>query len=108
VSCEPLLGAVDLAKWLGPLPWIGHNDRVQWVIAGGESGRGYRHPAGLVGWVHDLREQALKASATFHFKQWGGHSPTAGGRSLDGETWDDFPAGIGSGCLSLVQRIMAS
>jgi protein gp37 len=28
----------------------------------------------------------------FFFKQWGGLTPKAGGRELDGRTWDEFPA----------------
>jgi protein gp37 len=27
----------------------------------------------------------------FFFKQWGGRTPKAGGRTLDGRTWDDMP-----------------
>jgi protein gp37 len=29
--------------------------------------------------------------AYFH-KQWGGRTPKAGGRMLDGRTWDELPA----------------
>jgi protein gp37 len=28
----------------------------------------------------------------FFFKQWGGRTPKAGGRELDGRTWDELPA----------------
>jgi protein gp37 len=27
----------------------------------------------------------------FFFKQWGGRAPKAGGRELDGRTWNDMP-----------------
>ena len=64
LSCEPLLGLVDLFRWL---PSIG------WVIAGGESGPGARpmHPA----WVRSLRDQCQTAGCRFLFKQWGCWSP---------------------------------
>lgn len=26
-----------------------------------------------------------------HSKQWGGRTPRAGGRELDGRTWDEYP-----------------
>jgi len=104
LSCEPLLGRLDLSNWL---------DRIGWVIAGGESGSGARpmDPA----WARSLRDQCLKAGVAFHFKQWGAWYPAPGepkrvadtglsaipmlrgskkraGRLLDGRTWDQLPA----------------
>jgi protein gp37 len=54
--------------------------RIDWVICGGESGRGARpmHPA----WPRQLRDQCAAAGVAFHFKQWGewaSHTPIAGG-----------------------------
>jgi protein gp37 len=39
----------------------------------------------------------------FFFKQWGGRSPKAGGRTLDDRTWDDLPEVLvdGSGHLAV-------
>jgi protein gp37 len=80
VSAEPLLG---------PLPSL--DLRVlSWVIAGGESGPGHR-PCDPV-WIRDLRDRCQTAGVAFFLKQWGGRTPKAGGRSLDGRTWDDYPA----------------
>lgn len=62
VSCEPLLGALDLRAWLG-------NDRVSWVISGGESGHGSRPMAPE--WVRSLREQCDESGVAYWFKQWG-------------------------------------
>lgn len=79
LSVEPLLGPIpDL-----PL------DGIHWVIVGGESGPNHRpiEPA----WVRDIREQCLKAEVPFFFKQWGGRTPKAGGRMLDGHQWDELP-----------------
>jgi protein gp37 len=80
VSAEPLLG---------PLPSLSL-DRISWLIAGGESGPGYRPPEAA--WVRDLRDRCQSEGTAFFFKQWGGPTPKAGGRLLDGRTWDDMPA----------------
>jgi protein gp37 len=79
VSAEPLLG---------PLPSI-DLEGIHWLIAGGESGRGARPMD--PGWVTDLRDQCREAEVPFFFKQWGGHTPKAGGRELDGRLHDDMP-----------------
>jgi len=89
LSCEPLLGPVDLT-WvcLVPdgkvLPGV-HFDalqgrRIDLVIAGGESGPSARpmHPA----WVRSLRDQCMAAGKPFFFKQWGEYQPRAHG--IDG------------------------
>jgi protein gp37 len=183
LSCEPLLGPVDLTSivtysygttsketnvlsgrsmtFMADGGGISTNprDRIDWVIAGGESGPGSRpvHPD----WVRSLRDQCQAAGVPFHFKQWGewapapwrfsweadrqagetelafkaraeaagathtvaphghlhecGHRPwsiervgespaphaairkvgkKSSGRLLDGQTWDEFPAGV--------------
>lgn len=79
LSCEPLLTA---------LPDL-NLDGIGWVIAGGESGPNARpmDPA----WVEDIRDQCGSAGVAFFFKQWGGRTPKANGRELDGRTWDQMP-----------------
>lgn len=107
LSCEPLLGAVDVSRWLDPtgfqcldscedlryLPiehtdllcddageplcptcgergsWTGFDHGIDWVIAGGESGKGARpmHPD----WARSLRDQCVADGVPFFFKQWG-------------------------------------
>ncbi len=62
---------------------------IGWVIAGGESGRGFR-PVGA-GWVRELRDACGTQSVPFFFKQRGGPAPKSGGRMLDGRTWDEMP-----------------
>ena len=79
VSAEPLLGP------LGALDLEG----VHWVIAGGESGANAR-PMEL-DWVTELRDACTSAGVAFFFKQWGGRTPKAGGRELEGELWDELP-----------------
>jgi protein gp37 len=75
LSCEPLLGPLDLFLYLvthfaadDPRhePW---RNGVEWVIAGGESGPQARpmHE----NWVRSLRDQCQAAGVPFFFKQWG-------------------------------------
>lgn len=118
LSCEPLLGPVDLGRYAYGL------EGLHWVIAGGESGPRARpmHPD----WARVLRDQCAAAQVPFFFKQWGAWTEErqpgresvlldyqgAGriwahrhqavelwrakgkhdtGRQLDGRTHDDFP-----------------
>lgn len=97
VSAEPLLGQLELSRWLRPAPGCGlvgadgccehpgnftpecHADvacpassewrGIDWVIVGGESGPGARpmHPD----WARALRDQCVAAGVPFLFKQWG-------------------------------------
>lgn len=80
---------LSLEPLLGPLPSLDLTG-IDWVIVGGESGR-HARPVDP-GWVRDLRDQSLDAGVAFFFKQWGGPTPKAGGRDLDGRTWDQMPA----------------
>jgi protein gp37 len=82
LSCEPLIGPLhelDLT-------------RIGWVIAGGESGPGCR-PLDRT-WVTDIRDACIAAGVPFFFKQWGGRTPKAGGRELDGVLWDEMPSPV--------------
>ncbi len=120
LSLEPLLGPVDLSKWITPTvnacqvdasqpetaEAFAHVVRaiydrmggplVDWVIVGGESGLGAR--AMDPQWVRDLRDQCVAAGVPFFFKQWGEWDQDmrrvgrkAAGRVLDGRTWDEMP-----------------
>ncbi|MBJ7442858.1 MAG: phage Gp37/Gp68 family protein [Sphingobium sp.] len=76
LSCEPLLGPIDLGQLLEGLPinaWLTWLDALNWVVVGGESGPGARpmHPD----WARDLRDQCAAAYVPFFFKQWGDWSP---------------------------------
>ena len=79
LSIEPLLedlGQIDL-------------DAMDWVIVGGESGRQPRPMRRS--WVEPLRQQCLRASVPFFFKQWGGSRKKRAGRTLNETTYDAFP-----------------
>ena len=81
LSCEPLLGPVDLSEHL-------ETGKLHWVIAGGESGRGYREMK--PGWARSLREQCATAGVPFFLKQ--GSGPRPGMRiDLLGEIVQEFP-----------------
>ena len=81
LSCEPLLGSVLIPDEYAP--------HIDWVIVGGESGPKSRpmNPD----WARGLRDQCTDMDIAFHFKQWGGRTPKANGRELDGRTWDEYP-----------------
>jgi protein gp37 len=66
LSCEPLLGPVDIGKF----------GRVaDWVIVGGESGPQARPMDPL--WVRKLRDDCAKIGIPFFFKQWGEWLPAS-------------------------------
>jgi len=86
LSCEPLLGPIDLGSAVAP---VGSSEApkyagfpIEWVIVGGESGPGARsiEPE----WAQSLRDQCVAIGVPFFFKQWGGRTPRARGRLLDG------------------------
>jgi protein gp37 len=93
LSAEPLLGPVDLGRWLGQVHHHPDNDRshpalnrlvqlarrtvgpsIDWVIVGGESGPGARPMQEE--WAQRLRDQCVAAGVAFHFKQWGEFAPS--------------------------------
>jgi protein gp37 len=79
LSIEPLL------EDLGPLGLEG----IDWVIVGGESGRGARPMRKE--WVENIRRQCRAARIAFFFKQWGGINKKKTGRRLNGRTYDALP-----------------
>lgn len=99
LSCEPLLGVVDLEKIetahgtlnaftnelsTGSLGYVRKlvGRGIDWVIVGGESGSNAR-PMDLA-WARSLRDQCKKYGVAFFFKQ-------LGGKSDKGETFDKIP-----------------
>jgi protein gp37 len=78
LSCEPLLGPLDLDL-----------EDIDWVIVGGESGPGFRRME--LEWARHVRDQCETVGVPFFFKQVGGITPKAGGRLLDGVEWNEMP-----------------
>lgn len=108
LSCEPLVGQIDLAKIeyftakMGAYPFRGYSGPrssvldagIDWVITGGESGgqAAPSHPDHF----RSLRFQCAVAGVPFFFKQWGewlpqDHTEAAGAaaKSYKGKTLDD-------------------
>ncbi|MCE2506382.1 MAG: phage Gp37/Gp68 family protein [Nitrosopumilaceae archaeon] len=79
LSVEPLFGSMgkmDLTD-------------IDWVIIGGESGAKFR-PVKKE-WILDVIKQCKKQKVAVFFKQWGGFRPKAGGREINGKTYDQYP-----------------
>jgi protein gp37 len=79
LSVEPLLEDIGMIDLSG----------IDWVIVGGESGRGARPMAPA--WARSIRDQCDRANVPFFFKQWGGVLKKKTGRTLDDRTYDAFP-----------------
>lgn len=119
ISAEPLLGPVDLDRWLSPqgdcptcagcgsvdvpgggaaCPTCNYDRRhlepslLDWVVVGGESGARARpmHP----NWARALRDQCAAADVPYLFKQYGNWAPAAD-KPAHGDVWV-FGGGIGS------------
>jgi protein gp37 len=75
-------------------------EEIDWLIVGGESGASHR--AIDADWVRALRDHTQEecwqgerdGTTAFFFKQWGGRTPKAGGRELDGRTWSEWPSAL--------------
>lgn len=80
LSIEPMLGPVSNIDL----------DGISWVIAGGESGAGSR-PIQF-DWVLEIRNLCKRAGVPFFFKQWGGLTPKANGRLINGVEYSTLPA----------------
>jgi protein gp37 len=119
VSCEPLLGPVDLRPWLDvrcadcysgaeDIPPHDHelqSRKLDWVIVGGETGPGARWMR--PDWVRGIRDKCLAAGVPFFYKGWGEYfwefdgskrivrwrkvGKKISGRILDGKTWEERP-----------------
>ncbi len=82
ISAEPLLG---------PLEGLDLTE-IDWLIAGGESGANHRDMRAE--WARELRDRCSDEDVAYFFKQWGGRTSKAGGRELDGRTWNELPTPV--------------
>lgn len=104
ISAEPLLGPLDLSPWLryqtpAYRQIIGHDNGqaivpgIEWIVAGGESGPGYRVCDKT--WLTGILEQCRAARVPFFLKQLGGTKKIDGawgGDQLEGRRYHEFPA----------------
>jgi protein gp37 len=95
LSIEPLLEDLGTFSLKG----------INWVIVGGESGPGARPMAKA--WVLSIRNQCKRTQVPFFFKQWGGVRKSETGRTLDGRTYDEFPARTQAPVLDSQDRLAA-
>jgi protein gp37 len=106
ISAEPMLGAIDLA---GPLyrgeagitmrgylrdksepdDFHYHARKLDWIVAGAESGPGAR-PCNIE-WIRSLRDQCAAAGVPFFFKQHVENGRQVSLPMLDGVTHNAFP-----------------
>lgn len=89
VSFEPLLGPIGEVNLKG----------ISWAIVGGESGPYFRDVK--MGWIKEIQEQCAQQNVAFFFKQWGGKTPKARGRLLDGKEWNEYPSMPTEGKISV-------
>lgn len=114
VSCEPLLGHIDLTKCYAPCPPPPFSEdfcngcrpinKLDWVIVGGESGGQARpmHPA----WARTLRDQCTVNKVPFMMKQWGEFKPYEEGVDhVDQQGWCTVPSGDLSVYPALMKRV---
>lgn len=83
VSYEPALGELFME------PWLYGAQRIGWLVAGGESGGGFREAE--LDWYRSARNQCAKAGVPFYFKQHSGLFPKRDGDYLDGRQYHDVP-----------------
>jgi len=95
LSLEPLIGPIRGLDLGG----------IHWAIVGGESGPGARpmHPD----WVCHIRDRCVASGVPFFFKQWGGLTPSAGGRLLDGREWNQWPYALAASAQAERSREVA-
>jgi protein gp37 len=108
VSIEPMLETIDLKRvkwwpanehyvdvlnrgyWHPSIGLVNHSDihKIDWVIAGGETGAGARpiHPD----WIMGLRDHCQQANTPFFFKSWGEWSMVYD-RDRDDPDWRKCP-----------------
>ncbi|MFI1194040.1 DUF5131 family protein [Micromonospora sp. NPDC020750] len=87
LSCEPLLGPVDLDRTDKDALVDGG---ISWVVVGGESGPKARpmHPD----WARSLRDQCIASEVPFFFKQTGSVLARELGIPGKGDEWNHLPA----------------
>jgi protein gp37 len=79
LSVEPLLEDLGIIDVSG----------IDWVIVGGESGRGAR-PIDTK-WISNVHQSCELYKVPFFFKQWGGKNKKEAGRIFNGRTYDAMP-----------------
>lgn len=95
ISAEPLLGPIDLTGYEDGSWWTEDGQetdkRLDWVVVGGESGKGHRTME--LAWLEQIVQQCRAAFVPVFVKQDSGPKPGQQGRIPD-ELWvQEFPTG---------------
>jgi protein gp37 len=96
VSCEPLLGPVDLTRIDYGVKGFcdnGRDTRLDWIIVGGESGPKAR--SCNVAWVRSILAQCKAARIPAFCKQLGAYVEDRNDTGFDGDTPTSWPMGTG-------------
>lgn len=99
LSCEPLLGPVDIRNYLQP---AANGAKIDWVIIGGEAG-GHSRPMNPI-WAKSLIRQCEEAGVAVFFKQWGDYVPFRRVRD-DGKRYMVIPVFKANGDEILMARV---
>lgn len=92
VSCEPLIGPINMIPYLfGDALGNDFTPSLDWVIVGGESGPGARPMEAA--WAKSIVDTCEASSTPVFLKQLGGHPDKRGGDKavIDGRQWHEFP-----------------
>jgi protein gp37 len=87
ISFEPFLFGFGLGENKEPQSFQKHIEGIDWVIAGGETGIGYRWSFDEADKIKALRNACIELGIPFFFKQW--HKK--GDRKIMGDEWNEFP-----------------
>ena len=69
-----------------PVQWVLDTLREREAVCRACGGSGHRYSP-----LEDARRGDLWTGTQFFFKKGGGRTPKAGGREIDGRTWDEMP-----------------
>ena len=85
VSVEPLLEPLDITPWLA-------DGTLNWVIVGGESGKGWRKMEKE--WAEAILRHCQQFNVPFFLKQWSAFKPKSDAEyppTIDGQVWHQYP-----------------
>ena len=76
---EPLIGRIRSFAFFD----------IDWIIAGGENGKGARHT--WEEWILTLKNQAEAVGIPFYFKGWGWANKNRSSNMIDGKSYQEYP-----------------
>jgi protein gp37 len=92
LSCEPLLGPLDLSGYMGPPEPPALGNAIHWGIVGGESGAGFRGMG--IAWLESVVDQFRAAGLPVFAKQDSAYRSEQRGRIPDAYWIHEWPEGV--------------